>query len=243
MVNHESQLICLGELLPQLEKTSGYAHYLLGGSLLGAVREQGFISHDYDIDLGIFLGQTSSRVARKKFAAYLVQLSLEGFCLKFLRNNGTVRRNYVKIECPKHSVQIDVFPSHIYRRKIFVAPLASTFELAIEQILPFRKVVFERQLHQAPADSEAFLASTFGPNWRIPDKNWKPNQNLVRSNLIRGLELSKKQMLHLTTLMNDHAEKEQLRMAVVKHLSVRVRFEQGLRSTIGGIRHKIRNFD
>lgn len=100
----------------------GMKYYLLGGTLLGAVRHQGFIPWDDDIDVGML------RADYEKLVQYGQDYLPEGFFLQThqtdpeypanfakLRNCNTTFVEYSVKNCNiNHGVYIDIFPLDYY---------------------------------------------------------------------------------------------------------------------------------
>jgi hypothetical protein len=213
------QVECFSHLWKEINQKLPGDFFLVGGTLLGAVRDGHFIPHDDDIDIGIFLGVKTQVKARRAFYRLVCNLSAAGFSLAMVRRDGTVRRNYAKVHCLEHDTLIDVFPSYLSHGGVFTLPLSSTFRFQLEQILPLQTIHFEGNNCQAPADTNGFLNGVFGEDWQTPNPMWKPAPEGVQMRRIRGLELSRSQLLGLGSLIADEGAQLAFRHAVKKHVS------------------------
>lgn len=146
-------------------------YFLSSGTLLGYYRENNYLKHDYDIDIGIFKDNYSKEIKR--------EMKKEGFIN--YRNLGNLERGYeMSFYLPKTKVgryaKIDIFvhnrervngknyiywatyqkPKYIKRIKYRV----SSFGL--------KKVLFKGIELNIPDETEKYLVEHYGVDWRIP---------------------------------------------------------------------------
>lgn len=146
-------------------------YFLSSGTLLGYYRENNYLKHDYDIDIGIFRENYSKEIKR--------EMKKEGFIN--YRNLGDLERGYeMSFYLPKTKVgryaKIDIFvhnreevngkkyiywatyqkPKYIKRIKYRV----SSFGL--------KKVLFKGIEVNVPVETEKYLVEHYGVDWRIP---------------------------------------------------------------------------
>lgn len=136
-----------------------------------------------------------------------------------VRRTGTVRRNYAHVYCITHDTVIDVFPSYLSRSGVFTLPLSSTFRFRLEQILPFQNIPFEGRNYPAPADLDGFLGNVFGQDWRIPNPQWAPARDGLQIRRIKGIELSRPQLIGLGRRIVDPESRLEFLQAVKAHVS------------------------
>ena len=117
----EIELAMFKEFIAVCEKLN-IKYYLLGGTLLGAVRHKGFIPWDDDIDVGLL------REDYEKFIAHAQELLPEKYFVQNFRtdpefptnitkirnSHTTFRENSIKNCNVNHGVFIDVFPLDYY---------------------------------------------------------------------------------------------------------------------------------
>ena len=138
----------------------GVEFILAYGTLLGAVREHDFISHDEDIDLMV------DEKYREKFFNLLPELRKIGF--EVCRYD---RRSLLSII--KDGEYIDFYFFKPWRKGLYNSGGAVVLEEFVKETAPFE---FKGEKYLAPKDYEKYLLSIYGPNWRTPIKFNNYNQ-------------------------------------------------------------------
>lgn len=161
---------------------NGHPYFLIFGTLLGAVREKGFIKHDFDIDVAMWDSDYSDRVR--------LDLEKVGFRLKsnILIDGGKSGREETY---EKDGVGIDIFyvydaiEKYPYTCFSKVRGNINDFESAMKidgGLLPVRyqlpftheyeRVPFESLMLPIPTTAHQILCDTYGETYMIPNPNW-----------------------------------------------------------------------
>ncbi len=158
-------------LLDSTEKVLGALHaagveaFPAYGTLLGAIREQDFIGHDSDVDLGYVSRHThpldvvreSYRLQRTlREQGYAVdRYSAAAFKVDVVEADGGVRG-------------LDVFGGYFLDGTLYLlGEIGTPFEE--EWIFPLGTCTLAGRTLPAPAQPERLLEATYGPGWRVPD--------------------------------------------------------------------------
>ena len=163
-------------------KDGDYFYTLAFGTMLGAVREKGFIKHDLDIDVYMWNEDWSPSLR--------THLEKHGFELihNFLVDNGASGREETYA---KNNISIDIFylyppiDQYPYCCDFLMYPGAATFRQSIEEHggliprrieLPIRKertpVLFEGVSIYVPSNYDEILSFRYGPDYMIPNPKW-----------------------------------------------------------------------
>lgn len=178
------------EALIQFDKCmqkNGLFYTLAFGTMLGAIREHGFIKHDLDIDVSMFIEDYS-----EKLESFLLEF---GFILQhsFLVEGGTLGREETYLY---KGVSIDIF--------FFYPPInqlpyccdfqmyndSSTFRESMKKygrVLPRRielpmtkerKIIsFEGVPLFVPQNAEEILSFRYGEDYMVPNPQWEVNSH------------------------------------------------------------------
>lgn len=160
-------------------KENDIPYSLIFGTLLGAVREHGFIKHDLDIDMAVWYD-----IDNKKIEECLINV---GFKLyrRIEVDSGEFGREETYIY---NNVSIDLFYFYPYNEKLKYTNVFIEFEdcktwedsikkhgglLPLKLILPLSKKVkyvpFEDLYLPIPENSIEFIEARYGKRWQIPD--------------------------------------------------------------------------
>ncbi|MCD2499722.1 class I SAM-dependent methyltransferase [Microbacterium nymphoidis] len=153
-----------------LLRRGGWDPFVVGGALLGVVREGRMLAHDDDIDLAFLsahsdpsdLALESTRMERllRGEGLTVVRHSLAHIAVHFTDDAGL----------PEH--YIDVFTG-FFRGRTYHQPFALRGEgIAAADLVPPVALDIEGTSLPAPAVPEAWLAFAYGPSWRVPDASF-----------------------------------------------------------------------
>jgi len=153
----------------------GKTHFIIDGTLLGAVRDGDFIAHDTDIDVGVLFEEWTP--------VHVFELTH-----LFLKKDIVIKHqfgdweNHFEISYHRNGIKIDLF---FYRKdgdfRIFHAfenggrnmnDDVITYEYPAELIENISPMMFQNELYPAPSNPKAVLELKYGAGWIDPVKDW-----------------------------------------------------------------------
>ena len=163
MLDPAAARLTLGRVLTAMERLGFGPVFLIDGTLLGHVRERGFVRGDTDIDLGMW--------AEDHDPAMIAALEGEGFA--FVNASGDGRHlPILKFRAGEITIDVSFFKrsgavatTHHYAGR---RPLRATFPR-----FGLAKALFQGIPVQIPDPPEQYLAAIYGPDWQHPVTAWK----------------------------------------------------------------------
>lgn len=155
-------------IFTQLLDKHGYAYFVIGGTLLGCVREGDIIPHDDDVDIGML-----EKDLRRLHGDKIFKDEMAANNLKFGNKNSPIAETIICRECDD-GIFIDLFSFvRTWRNKYkFKKPKSrrtwknSWFHS--DELYPLRKSYLGNVLVSVPNDPIPFLARHYGQDWRTP---------------------------------------------------------------------------
>ena len=166
------------QIIDVLARDLGLHAWIAFGSLLGAAREGGVITHDSDVDLAYLSDAATPEEMNREM--YAVTRALRRHGMRVLNKSGSfVTVMYHAADGGAGSVDVYTcfyIGSHLHETATVRA------EVPRSAIEPLQQLAFEGRSLPAPADPSTMLAVSYGPGWRVPDPSFKhqPSVDVVR---------------------------------------------------------------
>ena len=162
---HTKPLLDSTEAVLSALHDAGVAAFPAYGTLLGAVREQDFIGHDSDVDLGYVSRHTHPvDVIRESFALQR-ELQARGFAVDRY-SAGAFKVDVVESDGRVRG--LDVFGGHFLDGRLYLMGEVGT-PFREEWIFPLGTCTLAGRTLPAPAVPEKLLEAMYGPGWKVPD--------------------------------------------------------------------------
>ena len=162
VLQKDAYLRGLDQVFPAMQ-ACGVQPMLAYGTLLGAVREGGFLAHDDDVDLLYFDGSKTRAEAMSRRIDLVKALEPHGLTLAQDLRNANFHVNNGEVE-------LDLFPCWQVGKKLHVMQRYPEYmEMPVEAVLPLGQAQLYGRSYPAPADPEAFLKWRYGAGWGTPD--------------------------------------------------------------------------
>jgi hypothetical protein len=161
-MDHELALVSLQKLVNCLDENFKNRFFLVDGTLLGLVRDGGFIVGDTDIDIGMWIEDRDGRI--------ITDLESAGFqhvCTLGTPESGlmhTFRDGDIKVDVGFYYHQSDQVWTMLFSRGRRLRSSFAKFELQAAQ--------FKGIPVMLPAPHEQYLRIMYGENWRVPATKW-----------------------------------------------------------------------
>jgi SAM-dependent methyltransferase len=158
-------LALYARLKAEIADEAGYDVFLMYGTLLGAIRESGFLGADLDFDSAFVSRHHDAAAAARELQQLAFALIDRGYAVQ-------ATRSYLRIaDLSTPDVTVDLF--HLFfsedGRLQFPHGVAGDGAVTESSWSGLRELPFAGENVLVPADAEAFLEHLYGSGWRTPD--------------------------------------------------------------------------
>lgn len=169
---HEHALDVLKAFVNSMDE-GGFKYTLAFGSILGAIREHGFIKHDIDIDTAMWIDDFSPEVVTTLEKAGFTWLFCNMVDEGRLGREDTFEYQGVRIDIFYFYPAIDTYP---YCCDFLKPEKEGDHFLARRIEVPYtrgrKKTRFEDMEVYIPENAEEICTFRYGPNYMTPDPDW-----------------------------------------------------------------------
>ena len=153
-------LAILGEAKKILDQL-GVVFFLRQGTCLGAIRENGLIPWDDDLDLGSVIGLHG-------FNEEQVDLVILEFKKLDFSTNLEKYQDYLDVTMMKSNIRIDWTCYRIVDDSIIHFP---GLPIPVHLVMKLKEIEFAGGSYLVPNPPEDYLLAKYGPNWKIPKRS------------------------------------------------------------------------
>lgn len=162
----QERILANTEELVRLLENLGLRPFIVGGTLLGAVREGSLLVHDDDADIAYLSRHTDpADVAREGFA---VGHNLTSLGYEVVRHSATHMQILFRDVKGEVDHYIDVFGAFFSEGGYINQPFHVRGTMREDQILPFNTISISRHSFPVPADVDRWLTINYDKEWQTP---------------------------------------------------------------------------
>lgn len=169
-------------ILEDISKKNGIQYFLFWGTLLGAIRHNGYIPWDDDLDIAM----TRSEFKKLEEKLHLFPDSIEVTChdlgfYKLMDKHSKVTKD------GKRGVAVDIFIIENINSKYYFHNVHSRYfnEIATDQLYPVQVHIFENIYLPIPNKSKEILSLKYGDFMKLPPEDQRVFPHLGEHIIIR----------------------------------------------------------
>jgi hypothetical protein len=171
-MNQENSAIALSQL-KKIFDSNNIEFFLISGTLLGCIRENKILDHDYDLDVGIWEQNNIDDIISniKKIGTFEILP---------IRSSNVLRIRHISNIC------IDIFIHKKVQNTIIHGGIKSIWKNSLFTLSPKK---FLNNKYLIPSNYEKYLTENYGKDWRIPKYSFDSSIDTPNITIINNYEM------------------------------------------------------